>query len=192
MLQVEKTRTTPYHPQGDGLVERANRTILSMLATVVKNHKDWESHLRATCMAYNTSIQSTTGQSPFFLMFGRRARIPVDLLCGPGEAGEYVSINNYVSQQSKILQAAYHQVHTRMGLQQDRQKERYNRKRHGEPFKVGDSVMLYTLFIPRGRCKKLHCPWSGPYVILKKLSEVTYRIQRCHSRRQRMVVHFID
>ena len=171
-------------------MERANRTILSMLATVVKNHKDWESHLRATCMAYNTSIQSTTGQSPFFLMFGRRARIPVDLLCGPGEAGEYVSINNYVSQQSKILQAAYHQVHTRMGLQQDRQKERYDRKRHGEPFKVGDSVMLYTLFIPRGRCKKLHCPWSGPYVILKKLSEVTYKIQRCHSRRQRMVVHF--
>ena len=59
-----------------------------MLATVVKNHKDWESHLRAICMAYNTSIQSTTGQSPFFLMFGSRARIPVDLLCGTGETGE--------------------------------------------------------------------------------------------------------
>jgi len=54
----------------------------------VKNHKDWESHLRATCMAYNTSIQSTTGQSLFFLMFGRRAKIPVDLLCGTGETGE--------------------------------------------------------------------------------------------------------
>ena len=65
LLQVEKTHTTPYHPQGDGLVERANRTILNMLATVVKEHKDWESHLRATCMAYSSSIQSTTGQSPF-------------------------------------------------------------------------------------------------------------------------------
>ena len=78
---------TPYHPQGDGLVERANRTILDMLATVVKNHENWESHLRATCMAYNTSVQSTTGQSPFFLMFGRRARIPIDLLCGPIRLG---------------------------------------------------------------------------------------------------------
>ena len=61
LLQVEKTHTTLYHPQGDGLVERANRTILNMLATVVKDHKDWESHLRATCMAYNSSIQSTMG-----------------------------------------------------------------------------------------------------------------------------------
>ena len=66
LLEIEKTRTTPYHPQGDGLVERTNRMMLNMLATVVKDHKDWELHLRASCMAYNTSIQSTTGCSPFF------------------------------------------------------------------------------------------------------------------------------
>ena len=77
------------------------RTILDMLATVVGNHKDWESHLRATCIAYNTSIQSTTGQSPF-LMFGRRARIPVDLLCGTGETKESVSVNSYLLQQKMI------------------------------------------------------------------------------------------
>ena len=94
LLQVEKTHTTPYHPQGDGLVERANRTILDMLATVVKNRENWESHLRATCMAYNTSVQSTTGQSPFFLMFGGRARIPIDLLCGPSQTGECASVIN--------------------------------------------------------------------------------------------------
>ena len=73
---------------------------------MVENHRDWESHLRATCIAYNTSIQSTTGKSPFFLMFGRRARIPVDLSCETGETGECVSVNSYVSKQSEILQEA--------------------------------------------------------------------------------------
>ena len=107
-------------------------------------------------MAYNLSIQSTAGQSPFFLMFGRRARIPVDLLCGTGDAEKDVSVNGYVSQQSRILEAAYHQVQNRMGLQQDTQKEVYD----GEPFKQGDYVMLYTSVVPRGCCKKLMCPWS--------------------------------
>ena len=131
-----------------------------------------------------------TGQSPFFLMFGRRARIPVDLLCGTGDAEKDVSVNSYVSQRSRILEAAYHQVQNRMGLQQDRQKEIYDRRRHAEPFKQGDYVMLYTSVVPRGRCRKLLCPWSGPYKILKKLSEVTDRIRCCQGGRKSMVVHF--
>ena len=63
-------------------------------------------------------------------------------------------------------------------------------EKHGRPFSVGDLVMLYTSVVPRGYCKKLHRPWSGPFKILKKLSDVTYRIQRCQGRRQRLVVHF--
>ena len=53
VLQIQKSRTTPYHPQADGLVERSNRTLLSMLSIVVDEHpQTWESHLRAVCMAY--------------------------------------------------------------------------------------------------------------------------------------------
>ena len=131
------------------------------------------------------------GQSPFFLMFGRKARISIDLLYGTGEVEKQVSVNSYVSQQSKIYEAAYHQVQNRMGLQQDRQKEVYDRKRHGEPLKQGDYVMLCTPVVPRGRCRKLMRPWSGPYKILKKLSEVTYRIRRCQGRRKHTVCQVV-
>ena len=57
-LQIRKTHTTPYHPQSDGLVERLNHTIISMLATVVNDFGgEWEDHLPRICFAYNTSQQ---------------------------------------------------------------------------------------------------------------------------------------
>ena len=107
------------------------------------------------------------GAVAFLLMFRRRARIPVDLLCETDNADKDVSVDSYVSQQSKIMEGAYHQIQNRMGLQQDRQKDVYDRRRHGEPFKQGDYVMLYTSVVPCGCCRKVMCPWSGTYKILK-------------------------
>ena len=67
LLGIKKSRTTPYHPQSDGLVERLNRTILSMLATSANEHPfSWEDQLRSVCLAYNTSVHPTTTYTPFF------------------------------------------------------------------------------------------------------------------------------
>ena len=71
LMHIHKTRTTPYYPQSDGLVERFNRDMLAVLATCAKdNPLDWEKHVRKVCIAYNTSVQMSTGYTPFFLMFG--------------------------------------------------------------------------------------------------------------------------
>ena len=61
-LGIKKTRTTAYHPQSDGLVERFNRTLQNMLATTTESHPaTWENHVQKVVMAYNTSVQSSTG-----------------------------------------------------------------------------------------------------------------------------------
>ena len=74
-----KTRTTPYHPQSAGLVERFNRTLLMMLAMFPsKNREDWDDLLPAVMMAYWSSVEST-GFSPYRLMFGEECTLPMDI-----------------------------------------------------------------------------------------------------------------
>ena len=81
LLQCKKTRTTPYHPQSDGLVERQNRTILAMLSAVVnENLDDWDDHLPYIMSAYRSSVQESTGCSPNLMMFGRENTMPLDLI----------------------------------------------------------------------------------------------------------------
>ena len=190
LLKIKKTRTTSYHPQGDGLVERFNRTLLDMLATTVKDHEgSWEDHIRAVCMAYNTSIQQTTGYSPFFLMYGRQARIPVDLMYNPDSPDE-LPHHEYAALIRNTLEDAYSSVREHMTAKQEHQKEMYDQKVHGKLYEVGDLVWLHSSVVPRGQSKKLHHPWTGPYQVVKRLSDITYRIRNLKTKRQRQVVHF--
>ena len=130
-LGVVKSRTTLYHPQSDGLVERYNRTLLAMLATAVREHPfKWEEHLRRLCLAYNTSVNPTTGYSPFFLMFGRQVRMPVEIMYGSPTQQE-TTVPQYVADLQTSLTAAYMYVREQRGAKLDRQKEVYDKRSHG-------------------------------------------------------------
>ena len=75
------------------MVEQFNRNLISLLSTAIKDHySEWEEHLRTTCMAYNTSEQSTPGRvHTVFLMFGKEARIPIDIMFGRPPENEELS-----------------------------------------------------------------------------------------------------
>ena len=107
LLQIKKTHTTPFRPQGNGMVERFNRTLLDMLAIAVGDHpSDWEIHICKLCFAYNTSTHSSTGYSPFFLMFSRQATIPVDLMYCLNQ-GQEKTLRDYVHHLREGLNKAY-------------------------------------------------------------------------------------
>lgn len=190
ILQIKKTRTSPYHPQCDGVAERFNRTLLNMLATATKdNPLNWEDYIRPLCMAYNTSVHSSTGFTPFYLTFGREARLPIDLKFGTGDQ-ETLSPNDHARKIQKALSYAYNIVRGTLGNVQQRQKTLYDKKIHGKPYNVGDRVWLFSTVIPNDGHRKLHHPWTGPYIIIEKLSDANYKIRRVGVRDKTLVVHF--
>ena len=78
---VQKLRTSPYHAQTNGQVERMNQTIICMIGKLEEDRKAcWSEHLPELLMAYNATGSAVTGYSPYYLLFGRRPRIPVDYL----------------------------------------------------------------------------------------------------------------
>ena len=82
-LEIKKTRTTAYHPQCDCVVERFDRTLQELISLNVKDAKDnWDIRLGVVLMAYRSSVQTTSGFNPHYLLFGREMRVPVDIMYG--------------------------------------------------------------------------------------------------------------
>ena len=192
LLKIRKTKTTPYHPQCDGQVERFNRTLLDMLATTTReNAFDWENQIRKVCMAYNTSVHSSTGFTPFFLMFGRQAKLPIDLMYGPpSDTTDPTPVSDYAVHLKKSLEDAYSLAREKLGTSHERRKEYYDRRVHGSPFQPADLVWLHSTVIPQGHSRKLHHPWTGPCRVIERISDSDYRIKGLRGRQRTQIVHY--
>ena len=191
LLGVQKTRTTPYHPQSDGLVERFNRTLLDLLSIASReDEQNWDLCIPAVMLAYRTSVQESTGCTPYFLLFGREARLPVDVMFGLPPNVPPQPVHQYSKDLRARLDTAYERVRERLGWRQRRQKMVYDRRRTGRPYGIGEWVWLYCPAVPRGKSAKLHSYWQGPYKVVKVFSNVLYLIQHRDSTRKKVVVHF--
>ena len=165
LLGIEKTRTTPLHPQSDGMVERYNRTLEAMLAKFVsENQRDWDEHLPLVMMAYRTAVRETTGCTPCSMMLGREAAVPVDLLFGrPGQECA-PDIGTECARQLRERMAAVHRfAREHLHLESDREKRYYDhRGAHQNTFNRGDAVWLYNPRRRKGLSPSCNTPMKGP------------------------------
>src|SRR5438045_3435471 len=77
-FEIKHKLSSPYHPQTNGLVERFNRTLCESLAKVSKKENEWDIHIGSVLFAYRTTKHSTTKMTPFFMVYGREAILPID------------------------------------------------------------------------------------------------------------------
>eukprot|EP00731_Ephydatia_muelleri_P008911 Em0004g1249a len=192
LMGIVKTRTTPYHPQSDGMIERFNRTLLSMLRmAAVDDESNWDLKLPCLMLAYRTSVHEATKHTPFSLMFGREVQLPIDVMFGlPTGSGQPTNVPVYVKELRKWLSEAYERVRQHLSAEQKRHKLLYDTKVAGNPFVKGDKVWLHNAAVPRGYSKKLHRFWKGPYTVVDVLNNCVYKIKQDASPHKQHTVHF--
>ena len=142
---VDKIRTTPYHPMTNGQCERFNKTLLDMLGTLPLDKKvDWKSHLNAMTFAYNSTKNATTGCSPYYLMFGRHPRLPIDVAFGLHRKGDQVdfSRSKYINRLKKRLAFAFEKALQSEAKEQSRHKKLFDLKTKELKLLPGDLVLV--------------------------------------------------
>ena len=169
---MRKTRTTPYHPMGNGMVERFNKTLLNMLGTLKTPQKaDWKSHVPTLCHAYNAATHDSTGYVPFYLMFGRHPRLAVDAFLGLRSSNDKAkSHEDYASKLKGRLAFAYDAASKEAGRNAARQKFHYDLQVRHASLEPGDRVLVRNVGL-KGK-QKLADHWEhSPYIVKRQPME---------------------
>ena len=191
---VAHSRTTPYHPQGNGQVERFNRTLLGMLRSLPEDQKeDWRASVDKVVHAYNCTRNESTGFSPFFLLFGRHPRLPIDLAFGfePKENQTKGSSTEYAARWSQQMKQAYELARKNATQAAQRRKRLYDQKAHSDDLSPGDRVLVRNLKRAEGP-SKLRSYWEDKvYTVLKQRGTnlPVYELQPENGKGDAKVVH---
>ena len=177
LLSITSIRTSVYHPQTDGLVERLNKTLKSMVRKFMhEGDRNWDKWLDPLLFAVREVPQASSGFSPFELLFGRKPRGVLDLIKETWEDGPSPSKNEvqYVLDLRAKLHALGQLSRENLLQAQERQQRLYNRGAKLRKFSPGDKVLV---LLPSSSSKLL-AKWQGPFVVTRQVGDVDYEVAR--------------
>jgi hypothetical protein len=179
LMSTKRLLTTPYHPQTDGQTERYNQTIANMLSKYIepaKKQKDWDSYVPLVTFAYNTSVHDATKQTPFAMLYGRQAQLPLDVaLLKPASPG--VSAHDYYTLVTERIAELQKAGHLNIEKAQHKMESRFPALETAPQYSKGDKVWVLHPHVPRGMTSKLTSMWKGPFVVVAKLSDLNYLVR---------------
>ena len=167
---VKKLHTTPYHPQSNGQCERFNSTLCNMLGTLSDEEKsDWKSHLGCMTHAYNCTKHASTTYSPYYLMFGRHPRLPIDVAFGlhKPNCSDNCSKSRYIRKLRRRLNYAHKKASKYSSEQAQKYKTSYDKSVKGPQLQVNDLVLVKI--VAHNARHKIQDKWeSEEYIVIEQ------------------------
>ncbi len=188
LLGIKLIRTSVYHPQTDGLVERFNRTLKNMIRKFVhEDAKNWDRWLEPFLFAVREVPQASTGFSPFELLFGRQPRGVLDVLRETWEDGPSDSRNEiqYVLDLRTKLHTLGRLSMENLLQAQDRQSRLYNQGTRLRKFAPGEKVLV---LLPTSSSKLL-AKWQGPFEVTRRIGDLNYEVVRTDRNGAHQIYH---
>ena len=168
-LHIQKLKTTPYHPETNGIVERLHGTLGAMLTKATSQGLDWVGQIP---FALRAAPNRETMFSPYELVFGRQVRTPLDIIHQGWAELEFEELDTASWLRDRLK--CWHEVMQERGDQAGKVRKRYyDRKTIARELAVGELVLCR---IP-GMAPKLSESWSGPFEVTQKLNQVDYRVE---------------
>ena len=182
-LKTKMSLSSSHHPQHDGQTEIVNKQLVTMLRAYVNDDlDDWAIWLHVIEFAYNNATHSSTGTTPFFLLYGFHPRTPLDFL----KPSDNNRMNYSLSPEavSFLETLAMHRDSARRSIAtaQDKQATQYNKSRRAVPeFKKGSMVLVNPHSLEwvdsKGTGAKLKQRWIGPFEVIQKINPNVYRLR---------------
>ena len=176
LLSIKGLTTTPYHAQCNGLVERFNGTLKTMLRKLCDEKPNtWHRYLSACLFAYREVPQESTGFSPFELLYGRTVRGPMTILRNlwtseSDSTSEVSHASTYVLELRNRIEETCKLVQRNLARAGDKYRQHFDKKTKMRTFKEGDLVLL---LLPTKQ-NKLEMAWRGPFSVESRQGQFDY------------------
>ena len=174
-LHIEKIRTTPYHPEGNGVVERMHGTLGAMLTKASSEGLDWVGQVTFALFALRAAPNRDSKFSPFELVYGRQVRTPLDIVHQGWAQLEFEQLDTaeWADWLVERLEHWHSVMRERGESASSVRKKEFDKKSVDRKLEEGDLVLCR---VP-GMAHKLQEAWHGPYPVIEKLNRVDYRVE---------------